>query len=93
MRIDDGVTRGPAFDILIDGTPRRAFPGETVAAVMLANGTAALRSDTGGRPRGLFCNMGTCCECMVTIDTGAVRRRMRGCLIDAIPGLKVSTHD
>lgn len=91
MRIDQGVARGPAFEIFVDGAPCRAFPGETVAAVLLANGRASLRRDNDGQPRGLFCNMGTCCECMVTVGAGDNRRRVRGCLVDAVPGLVV-TH-
>jgi hypothetical protein len=92
MRIDRDVTRGPAFEILVDGGRCPAFSGETVAAVMLANDVAAFRQDMEGRPRGMFCNMGTCYECMVTIDDGQSRRRLRGCLIDAVPGLKVLTR-
>ncbi len=90
MRIEHDVARGAAFEILVNGTPCRAYAGETVAAAMLAGGLAGARRDTAGRPRGPFCNMGTCCECMVTIGDGDNRRRMRGCLIDAAPGMMVT---
>jgi predicted molibdopterin-dependent oxidoreductase YjgC len=88
MRIDQDVTRGAPLTILIDGVATKSFLGETIAAAMLANGQAVFRKDRDGTPRGAFCNMGTCCECMVTLTgTG---RRVRACLTDVHDGLEIT---
>lgn len=86
-RIAD-TARGPAFSISVDGALLPAYQGETIAAVILAAGTARFRTDTAGAPRGLWCNMGSCGECMVSL----AGRRVRACLTAATPGLAVTTH-
>ena len=86
------VDRADGFLILIDGVEVQVFCGETVAAAMLAAGIVAFRRDGRGRPRGLYCNMGTCCECMVGIaHADGVPLRLRACLVDAAPGMIVTT--
>jgi predicted molibdopterin-dependent oxidoreductase YjgC len=62
------LARGPAVTITLDGHPVQAHVGETVAAVMLVQDTAVLRLTPGGEPRGVFCGMGVCFDCLVTID-------------------------
>ena len=68
-RIEGGVGRGREVEFLLDGDPVRAFEGETVAAALLAIGERVLRS-TGrtGEPRGLYCGIGICFDCVMTID-------------------------
>jgi sarcosine oxidase subunit alpha len=90
QRIEAGVARGAALTILIDDVATTAYPGETLAAAMLATGRAAFRADTDGRPRGLFCNMGTCGECMVEVErAGRGPRILRACLVPVEAGLVV----
>ncbi len=62
------LERGPAVTILLDGEPVEAFEGETVAAVLLARGEIATRTTPGGEPRGIFCGMGVCFDCLMVID-------------------------
>ena len=90
MRVEQQVRRGAAFTITVDGREVPAFEGETVAAAMIAAGLVRFRTDSVGRERGLFCNMGTCCECLVRI--GDPGRRVRACLTEAGPGMEVSTR-
>ncbi|SEK05992.1 (2Fe-2S)-binding protein [Paraburkholderia diazotrophica] len=55
--------------IEIDGDLLRVPPHFTVAAALLANGKAACRtSAVSGAPRGPFCMMGVCFDCLVEID-------------------------
>ena len=63
-----GLERGPQVSVTIDGRPVPAHLGESVAAVMLAEGLAATRLTRGGAPRGVFCGMGVCFDCLVTVD-------------------------
>lgn len=92
MRIAGPITRGAPLTIAVDGEALTGFSGETVAAVMLAAGVKAFRRDGKGRPRGLYCNMGTCCECMVLVqrpDGSAMN--LRACLLPAVDGQVIST--
>ncbi len=84
-----GETRGAAIAIVVDGASVPAFTGETLAAAMLAADRTAFRRDTHGAPRGLFCNMGSCSECLVTRVTDG--RRIRACLTEATDGLEIRT--
>jgi predicted molibdopterin-dependent oxidoreductase YjgC len=63
-----GVERGAEVAIAIDGRPVAAHLGETVAAVLFAEQRVAVRRTTQGTPRGVFCGMGTCFECLVVVD-------------------------
>ncbi|HKX09885.1 MAG TPA: (2Fe-2S)-binding protein, partial [Stellaceae bacterium] len=42
--------------------------GESLAAALTAAGIRTLRLTHGDEPRGLFCGMGVCQECLVEID-------------------------
>jgi len=91
MRIEPTVERGTAIRLVVNGKPILAFAGETIAAAMLAAGHTRFRSSRNGTPSGLFCNMGTCAECMVTL--AVIGRRVRACLTEATDGLEVTTDD
>lgn len=59
LRIEKGVLRGPAFDMLLDGRVLRAYEGESVAAAILASGARILRvTRKREEPRSLFCGIG-----------------------------------
>jgi len=78
-----GVERaGAGFGLQFDGRTIRAFPGETLAAALLAAGELALRHTEAGDERGVWCGMGVCGECSVLVD-GAPRR---ACMTAAAPG-------
>ena len=91
MRKTQGVSRGEPFAFSVDGDAIQAYPGETIAAAMLAADAAGFRRDRSGRARGLFCNMGVCSECLVHVREGDVSRRLRACLVPAEPGMTVET--
>jgi predicted molibdopterin-dependent oxidoreductase YjgC len=72
-----------------DGTPMRARRGMTVGGALLANGVTSWRlTRTGGRPRGIFCAIGVCFDCLV--DVGG-QRAVRACLIPVRDGDEVRT--
>jgi predicted molibdopterin-dependent oxidoreductase YjgC len=71
-----------------DGKPVHAESGQTIAAALWAAGIRTLRLSTvRGEPRGMFCGMGICQECVVWIDG----RRRESCLTIVQPGLSVSS--
>lgn len=85
---DGSSVSGQALRISVDGRVLACRPGETIAAAMLAAGIRRFRTDPGGRPRGMFCNMGSCGECTVTLGD----KRVRACLTQVFDGMTVSTN-
>jgi predicted molibdopterin-dependent oxidoreductase YjgC len=63
-----GLERGVAVSLTLDGRPVTAYEGESVAGMMLAEGHAATRTTQGGEPRGVYCGMGVCFDCLVVVD-------------------------
>src|SRR5690625_3767293 len=58
-----------------DGKTYEGYEHDTIASALLANGIRTLRyHEQSGNPRGIYCNIGHCFECRVTInDTSNVR--------------------
>lgn len=63
-----GLERGAPVRIVIDGSPAEAFEGETVAAAVMADRALELRQTERHDPRGYFCGMGACFDCVMTVD-------------------------
>ena len=68
LPLGPAIARGPAVTIRVDGRAVEAFAGETVAAALLADGVIATRTTPRGAPRGVFCGMGVCFDCLAVID-------------------------
>ena len=68
LPLGPALARGPAVTLHVDGRPVRAHAGETVAAALLAEGVTATRTTAGGDPRGVFCGMGVCFDCLAVVD-------------------------
>ncbi|WP_411842826.1 (2Fe-2S)-binding protein [Salinicoccus sp. HZC-1] len=61
--------------------------GESLTAALLANGIRTLRThEKDGKPRGLYCNIGHCSECRVTIGG---EKNQRACLTPVKEGMSV----
>lgn len=52
----------------MDGRAIQAQSGETLAAALHGAGIRSLREAGEGTARGIFCGMGVCQECLVTVD-------------------------
>lgn len=63
-----GLERGAPVTLVLDGRPVTAYEGETIAAVLIAEGHVATRRTPGGSPRGVYCGMGVCFDCLVVVD-------------------------
>lgn len=84
------VTRGRQVAIIIDGRAAVAFEGETIAAVLLAQGLRVFRhSSKTEEGRGIFCGMGICYDCLVTADG---MPNVRACMTPVTPGMAIETH-
>ncbi|MER6381158.1 (2Fe-2S)-binding protein [Streptomyces sp. NPDC001250] len=82
---------GEAFTVTFDGRPVTALPGQTVAAALWAAGVPAWRTTRGtGPPRGVFCGIGVCFDCLVTVND---RTNQRACLVPVRPGDEIRTQE
>jgi D-hydroxyproline dehydrogenase subunit alpha len=78
----------PTVEISFDGRTLTALAGESVAAALSAAGIVAYRKLHSGAPRGLWCGMGACFDCLVTIDGKASQR---ACLAKVSAGLRIES--
>lgn len=76
--------------VTVDGRAVEAKAGDSVAAVLLASGIVAQRvSAVSGSPRGPYCMMGVCFECLVIVD-GVGNRQ--GCMVQVRDGMAIETQ-
>ena len=85
----EGEDRRRRLTIQLDGAPIEAREGETVLAALVAAGHLAQCTGKDGMPRGAFCGMGLCHECLVTING---RASQRACLEKVRDGQKVRSQ-
>ena len=74
-------------EIEIDGQKLEAEAGICVAAALLRCGIKYLRQSPAGNPRGAFCMMGVCQECLINSDG----RTVQACLTPVRAGMRVET--
>ena len=87
LRIQGTVTRGRRVHFRLDDEWIESYEGETVAAALWASGIRNLRSSpVMAAPRGMFCYMGVCQECVVVIDG----KRETSCSFPVSEGLSVT---
>lgn len=91
LRVSNNVERETPFTFSLDGREIVAHPGETVAAALLGSGIRRLRqTEKRDQPRGMFCGMGVCFDCLVTVDG---KSHLRACLTVATPGMNVTIQN
>lgn len=92
VRLPDGngLERGAQLSLTLDGRIVNAYEGETVAAVLLAEGHIATRSTRSGSPRGVYCGMGVCFDCLVVVDGVP---NTRACVTWVREGMQVARQD
>ena len=82
-------TQNGFVEIVVDRAPLKVRPGMTVAAVLVGLGRMSFRIDPRtGRARGIYCGIGVCHECLVTVDG---RPGVRACQTVVEPGMEVVT--
>ncbi|PZW45923.1 glycine/D-amino acid oxidase-like deaminating enzyme [Humitalea rosea] len=74
--------------IRFNGEQIAAVTGETIAAALSAAGHLAFRETASGAPRGLWCGMGACFDCLVTVDG---RANQRACMVKVADGMQVAS--
>ncbi|WP_419248863.1 (2Fe-2S)-binding protein [Streptomyces melanogenes] len=67
------------------------LPGQSIAAALWAAGILSWRTTrAGGEPRGAFCGIGACYDCLATVNG---RPNQRACLVAARPGDAITTQE
>lgn len=69
-----------------DGQPIAAPEGVSVAAALVSSGCDAWRRTKSERPRGLFCGIGVCYDCIVEIDGETAQR---ACMVPLREGMEI----
>jgi D-hydroxyproline dehydrogenase subunit gamma len=91
---DDPIQPAPpaSVTITVDGDTTAGVLGQSLAGVILAGGTLGFRrTSVGDRPRGVFCGIGVCYDCLVEVNG---QRDVRACQRRASDGDVVRTqHD
>jgi predicted molibdopterin-dependent oxidoreductase YjgC len=85
------IERGEVITIWIDGRETTAYAGETVAAVLAAQGRWDYRYTERPFPQpipGFFCGMGICYGCVLLVDG----RLQRACLAEVRAGMQILTR-
>jgi predicted molibdopterin-dependent oxidoreductase YjgC len=83
------VERGELLNVQVDGKRVEAFSGETIAAMLYANGIRIFRhTRKSKKPRGIYCGMGVCYDCLVTVD-GV--HNVRACVTPVKDGMRIET--
>lgn len=76
--------------ITVDGREITARSGEPIAAALLAAGIRKFRvTPRYGAPRGIFCGIGRCTDCIMTVNG---RPNVRTCVTPVEDGMIVETQ-
>ena len=82
-----GVTRPTPVTITMQGQALRAYPGESLAAALIAAGLWRFgEGEDPARPRTAFCMMGVCQQCLIRVDGKLVQ----ACITPVAAGQKVT---
>lgn len=77
--------------IYVNGEPIEAVKGEVVAAALLAAGNKTFRKTPKyHRPRGIFCAIGRCTDCALTINGVP---NVRSCVTPVEDGMQIMIQD
>jgi len=73
--------------VSFDGRPIKTSAGQSVGSALVTTGITAWRGTRRhGRPRGLFCGIGVCFDCLVAVD-GVPNQR--ACLVEVRDGMDI----
>ena len=95
MRVKDHPILGKAekknkVTLLVDGEAITALEGEPIAAALIAADRRVFRyTAKRNEPRGVFCALGRCTDCVMVVDG---RPNVRTCVTPARDGMVIETQ-
>jgi len=85
-----GKGEAKELTIFFDGKPVKGYEGQTVAAILMENGVRTFRYTAKRRePRGLYCGIGQCTDCIMIIDGVP---NTKACMTFAKEGMRTETQ-
>ena len=72
----------------VDGEQCLAYAGDSIAVALYRSGKRAWRRSRAGDARGLLCGMGTCYDCLLTVEGVP---DLRACQVLVREGMEVRT--
>jgi len=81
---------GKPVTVFFDGKRIAAYEGEMVAAALAAAGVKTFRyTSKQGKPRGIFCAIGRCTDCVMEVDG---RPNVRTCVTPVEKNMIINTQ-
>ena len=96
MRIKDHPILGPDSDkkeihIIVNGKRIKAYEGEMIASALMATGIKTFRySLKKHEPRGIFCAIGRCTDCVMEVNS---HPNVRTCVTLVEDGMIINTQE
>jgi len=82
--------KGKAVSFYFDGRVLEGFEDEPIAVALKANGVMVHRYTSRDRkPRGIFCAIGRCTDCVMIVDG---KPNVRTCITPLCEGMRVETQ-
>ncbi len=82
--------KGEKIRFYLDGKEMYGYEGDTIAAALMAAGVTTHRhTRKKGTPRGIFCAIGRCTDCVMVVD-GQIN--VRTCITPLKEGMQVQTQ-
>lgn len=82
--------KGQFVEFTLDGNTMTGYEGEPIAAALRAAGVMTHRhTSKTGEPRGVFCAIGRCTDCVMIVDGVP---NIRTCITPLASGMKVQTQ-
>ncbi len=89
--LDYDTQKESMVTIVVNGAELEAKEGEPVAAALMAHGIRVFRHTAKDKqPRGLFCGIGQCTDCVMEIDGVP---NVRSCVTPVKAGMRVNTQE
>lgn len=83
--------KGSQVEFTLDGKTMTGYEGEPIAAALRAAGVMTHRHTAKlGKPRGIFCAIGRCTDCVMVVDG---KSNVRTCVTPLRAGMKVQTQE
>lgn len=82
--------KGKIVKFTFDGNEIDGYEGEPIAAALKAAGVMVHRyTQKEHKPRGIFCAIGRCTDCVMVVDG---KPNVRTCITPLVEGMKVQTQ-
>ncbi len=83
------MQKGRKVSIRVDGAEVEAYEGEPIAAALVAAGIRVFRTTRKrNEPRRIFCAIGRCTDCAMTVDG---QSNVRTCITPVRDGMEIMT--